>query len=233
MRRRSTASRPRNDGDLLTAATGRGPGPPPGIGRRAERYPAGVTASLTLTAQVPLGAVAISAHLFVAGTVGATPPRAPAGTDLATYTLAELLHRPAWQRDAACHEHPEVSWFPMPGQSAGPAEAICAGCLVRAECAAAGELEEAGVWGGEVHGDLLTAAADELPAVVARIVANGGDVAAWFGRERTPKRTKGRPAPIAVRCSCGKKCRTPGIWQAHRRGALEAHPGTVHQLIAG
>lgn len=50
--------------------------------------------------------------------------------------LAMLLQRPAWQADAACHEHPEVNFFPPPGQSGDDARAVCARCLVRDECLA-------------------------------------------------------------------------------------------------
>jgi WhiB family redox-sensing transcriptional regulator len=53
--------------------------------------------------------------------------------------LVELLdRRPAWQRDAACREH-SLEWF-FPEKNARPedvaaARAVCAGCLVREECA--------------------------------------------------------------------------------------------------
>lgn len=59
--------------------------------------------------------------------------------------------RPAWQADALCREHPEVTWFPERGEPAGPAKAVCQGCLVRSECLAwAMEQDPAleGVWGG-------------------------------------------------------------------------------------
>lgn len=72
-----------------------------------------------------------------------------AGDDLPT--LDEILGRPDWMKDAACREHPEVSFFPSTGEHTDPAKAVCRGCLVRAEC-----LEMAlsqwgpttGVWGG-------------------------------------------------------------------------------------
>ena len=35
---------------------------------------------------------------------------------------------------AACLEHPELNWFPVRGQSTGPAKAVCARCPVRADC---------------------------------------------------------------------------------------------------
>lgn len=69
--------------------------------------------------------------------------------------LLDVLHRrPAWHADAACKEHPEVTWFPARGERSAPAKAICATCLVRAECltfAADHELaagEAHGIWGG-------------------------------------------------------------------------------------
>jgi len=55
-------------------------------------------------------------------------------------------------RYAACRGHPEVSWFPEPGQKSSPAIAICSGCPVRAECLAyaaeIGVMGWFGVWGG-------------------------------------------------------------------------------------
>ncbi len=55
------------------------------------------------------------------------------------------------QRDAACREHPELSWFPEKGALAWPAKAICEEYLVLYECrewsmAQSADLE--GVWGG-------------------------------------------------------------------------------------
>lgn len=63
--------------------------------------------------------------------------------------LAELLAwvRPRWHADAACKEHPELNWFPERGDQIKAEREVCAGCLVRSECAAAGEYEM-GVWGG-------------------------------------------------------------------------------------
>lgn len=61
----------------------------------------------------------------------------------------------AWMADAACHEHPEVNWFPERGQSAEPAKKVCGDCLVRSECLdyalRQGRVDRealAGVWGG-------------------------------------------------------------------------------------
>ena len=64
--------------------------------------------------------------------------------------LAEFLRwaRPAFHADAACREHPELSWFPERGQSITAQLAVCRSCLVRAECEAAGvDGKEHGVWG--------------------------------------------------------------------------------------
>jgi len=75
-------------------------------------------------------------HLSASGSIGATSIGASAtggGAFLA------LLARPVWMRDALCLEHPEVSWFPDRGEPSAAAVAICAGCLVRQECAQAGE----------------------------------------------------------------------------------------------
>lgn len=61
-----------------------------------------------------------------------------------------LFVKPSWHADAACREHPEVNWFPERGEDARPAKAICAGCLVRAECleAAFEHRVTTGIWGG-------------------------------------------------------------------------------------
>ncbi|MBU6315705.1 MAG: WhiB family transcriptional regulator [Acidobacteria bacterium] len=66
--------------------------------------------------------------------------------------LEVLLGRPDWHRDAACLEHPELSWFPARGDNAGlvAAIAVCRRCLVRAECLqfALETPDTVGVWGG-------------------------------------------------------------------------------------
>lgn len=56
-----------------------------------------------------------------------------------------------WQRDAACAEHrDDVDFFPERGVSTKAAKAVCASCLVRAECLDyALELGlKHGIWGG-------------------------------------------------------------------------------------
>lgn len=67
-----------------------------------------------------------------------------------TVTLDDLVARPRFMKDAACREHPETVFFIDRGGDTRPAKAVCAGCLVRAECLAYA-LEEHiafGIWGG-------------------------------------------------------------------------------------
>jgi WhiB family redox-sensing transcriptional regulator len=64
-----------------------------------------------------------------------------------------LLASPDWHRDALCVEYPHVDFFPGQGDDARPAKAICARCIVRAECrayitAAPADLAAHGVWAG-------------------------------------------------------------------------------------
>ena len=70
---------------------------------------------------------------------------------VASALLDLLTHRPAFHADAACVEHPELTWFPPRGADLGPVKAVCASCLVLAECrtwALAQGPQLAGVWGG-------------------------------------------------------------------------------------
>ena len=63
--------------------------------------------------------------------------------------LVQLPPLPDWMADAACREHPEITWFPGPGSSGLDAMAVCNRCLVQAEClryALDHDLE--GIWGG-------------------------------------------------------------------------------------
>src|SRR5579875_159663 len=69
--------------------------------------------------------------------------------------IGELLDlvrsRPSWHARAACRKHPEISWFPEPGESAADAVAVCGTCPVVGEClewAMAQGSTLAGVWGG-------------------------------------------------------------------------------------
>lgn len=67
--------------------------------------------------------------------------------------LFELLAggRPAWQADAACREHPEVTWFSTHSSHQREAKEICGSCLVLEECrswALSQGPTLVGVWGG-------------------------------------------------------------------------------------
>lgn len=61
------------------------------------------------------------------------------------------LRLPTWHADAACVEHPELSWFPETGETdvAAAAKAVCARCLCREECLdyAMADASLVGVWG--------------------------------------------------------------------------------------
>jgi WhiB family redox-sensing transcriptional regulator len=81
--------------------------------------------------------------------VGFVGGRLPWDDRVDVVALIAQIRRPGWMRDALCREHPEVDFFPTRGQSTAPAKAVCASCLVRAECATyAVEHDEAGIWGG-------------------------------------------------------------------------------------
>jgi hypothetical protein len=64
--------------------------------------------------------------------------------------LTELVRqwRPEWHRRAACRGQGPEAFYPEARQPADEALAICASCPVTAECAAAGQSERHGVWGG-------------------------------------------------------------------------------------
>lgn len=61
-----------------------------------------------------------------------------------------ITKRPTWHADAACKEHPELTWFPERGQDSRPAIAVCTGCLVRYQCAeyALADPTLGGIFGG-------------------------------------------------------------------------------------
>lgn len=64
-----------------------------------------------------------------------------------------------WQTAAACRgANPEL-FYPGRGESLAPARAICAGCPVAVECAAAGSKELYGIWGGTSRFDRRNRAA--------------------------------------------------------------------------
>jgi WhiB family redox-sensing transcriptional regulator len=72
-----------------------------------------------------------------------------AGVDVDVEPLRVWRSRPVWMRDAARREHPDVNFFPIPGDNAVAAKAICRDCLVRSECLAfAIETGSTGIWGG-------------------------------------------------------------------------------------
>jgi WhiB family transcriptional regulator, redox-sensing transcriptional regulator len=82
-----------------------------------------------------------------------------AAIDFDTFTgdvheLVRLLE-PAWQKDAACREHPEVTWHPARGEPTGPAKTICRGCAFRVPCLryALAHDDVTGVWGGTSPGE--------------------------------------------------------------------------------
>ena len=61
----------------------------------------------------------------------------------------------AWQLSGACRDHDPEWWFADDEPTLTVAKAICAGCPVRHECAAAGADEPDGVWGGLDAADRL------------------------------------------------------------------------------
>ncbi len=80
------------------------------------------------------------------------PAPGAAGFDaLARLFVLLAKHRPAWQADALCQEHPEVSFFPERGESTEPAKAICAACPCATECKGYAEANgiRHGIWAGE------------------------------------------------------------------------------------
>ncbi len=56
----------------------------------------------------------------------------------------------AWQNDAACRGSDPAMFFTERGEETKPAKAVCADCLVRAQCLdyALDHDERHGVWGG-------------------------------------------------------------------------------------
>jgi hypothetical protein len=67
--------------------------------------------------------------------------------------LLELIRysTPAWHRDAACKEHPELSWFPRRHRDIRRAKRVCESCLVVDLCRAWALSQPeplVGIWGG-------------------------------------------------------------------------------------
>ncbi len=88
------------------------------------------------------------------------------GADVAEVLVA-IVRRPAWMLDAACLEHPELSWFPGPREPDQAARDVCRDCLVRVECAAyassvPGGIE--GIWGGRSAAQRTKVGRQRLPA---------------------------------------------------------------------
>lgn len=68
--------------------------------------------------------------------------------------VAALLRRPAWHARAVCRGVGAAVFFPERGQRSDTAKQICAGCVVAAECALAGQSEGYGVWAGMSPGNV-------------------------------------------------------------------------------
>ena len=82
--------------------------------------------------------------------------------------ITELVQPvPDWHKDAACAGRDAACWFPERGETAEPARAVCAKCLVRVDCLAFAldNDERFGVWGGTSPGERETARKVSLTAV--------------------------------------------------------------------
>lgn len=94
----------------------------------------------------------VDAHHRGHGSRGIDPVSGcPPPADDSLGEVLELLGaKPTWHRDAACREHPELSWFVDRGQDLTEQRAICSRCLARTECAtdAINRGERHGLWGG-------------------------------------------------------------------------------------
>ena len=108
-----------------------------------------------------------------------------------------LVAATRWQRDSLCAEPEYVAtsewWFPERGESADPAKAVCARCLVREECLdyALTEGIDVGIWGGTSARErriLTTGRKPASPALRPLCAGCGG---------RLPK---GRQAPVCTDC---------------------------------
>ena len=64
-------------------------------------------------------------------------------------TLEQLVaQRPDWHKRAACRGAGPDRFYVERGGDLRPAREMCAECSVIAECAAAGQTERYGIWGG-------------------------------------------------------------------------------------
>jgi WhiB family redox-sensing transcriptional regulator len=65
--------------------------------------------------------------------------------------------RPAWQHAGACHQHPEVDFFPERAsrrrqrKATAAAKSVCGSCVVREDCLAfaMADIATKGIWGGQ------------------------------------------------------------------------------------
>jgi WhiB family redox-sensing transcriptional regulator len=94
-------------------------------------------------------------------------------------SFADLLalHRPDWQRDAACHEHPEIDFVPEHEGTAEAARAIevCRSCLVRLECLgeAMRDGNLVGIWGGRTTAQRRAAGAKPVRTPELKPITHG------------------------------------------------------------
>lgn len=54
-----------------------------------------------------------------------------------------------WRTQAACKNVPTRIFYPEKGSNADAAKLVCERCPVKAQCAAAGQDEAHGIWGGQ------------------------------------------------------------------------------------
>jgi hypothetical protein len=90
--------------------------------------------------------------------------------------LAAVVARPEWQRDAACLEHPELTWFPERSTTWAQIEAaraVCRGCLVADQCDSYARRVPGGVEG--IWGGLTTRQRPSAPAERVVFLGRHGD----------------------------------------------------------
>ncbi len=129
----------------------------------------------------------------MAGAARPTPrqPLAEIG-DVVVVPTGEIVRhgRPGWMSDAACREHPEITWFPASAEEGLKAKSICYGCLVMDTCREyAIEHCESGVWGGMTDGERHRFAG----------ARNRGRPAAHDDPSLAPGRAPAHPRPLPSR----------------------------------
>jgi WhiB family redox-sensing transcriptional regulator len=64
--------------------------------------------------------------------------------------MSNVADHDRWMQHASCLGLDADLFFPGPGDDPAPAKAVCAGCIVRAQCLAAAlaRREPDGIWGG-------------------------------------------------------------------------------------